>query len=547
MGVGVAGAPAAGIFLSYRRDDAGGYSLLLKNEITRQFPRTRLFVDLDSIEPGLDFTTVIDEAVRSCSVLLALIGPRWTTLQGADGRRRLDDPGDWVCAEVAAALRLGKHVVPVLVGGARPPLERELPSRIRTLARLQALELSSQRFDYDAGLLVKLIGQALGVPPAGAAGHRAGAVPPASDAVRYGPSRAPRVLIDARTVAHVIGTAEETWDGAKPAWIPGGISLAQEVTRKSVAFAEIWCALATLNPGRAVHFTREAQRMAEQIPAKSGYCDRLIATALAGTDVEEAVRLATDLDNRDFVLRHIAIRVAIADPDRAESIAGSITARGEQLTALAGIARRVAVSDQNRAVWLTSEADQIGQSGPVPGELVAAFTELVKAVAVIDPERAERLAARLPAKDTYRRQQALTHLARAWAASDLMRAVTLARSAHWYWDQAEALAMVASAVLTSRPDEAEKLISEAERLLSFPDSVGNDLMFGNLMAALAAAEPERAQTYLPYVLSTTRKVTALVNIALADIDLDLLRREWRDKHGPGTPRGAAGPTPHPCR
>jgi hypothetical protein len=540
MGVGVAGASAGGIFLSYRRDDAGGYSLLLKSEITRQFPRARLFVDLDSIEPGLDFTAVIDEAVRSCSVLLALIGPRWTTLQGADGRRRLDDPGDWVCAEVTAALRLGKHVVPVLVGGARPPLEGELPSRIRALAKLQALELSSQRFDYDTGLLVKLIGKALGVPPAAAAGHKAGAVPPASDAVRYGPSRAPRVLIDARTLAHAIGTAEETWDGGKPTW---NNPLAEQVIRKSVALTEIWCALATLNPGRAVHFTREAQRMAEQTTAHRKYCDRLIATALAGTDVQEAVRLATGRDHQDFVLRHIAIRVAIADPDRAESIAESITARGEQLAALAGIARRVAASDQNRAAWLTSEVDQIGQSGPIPGELVAAFTELVKAVAVIDPERAERLAARLPANDTYHRQQALTHLARTWAASNLMRAVTLARSARMYWDQAEALAVVASAVLTSRPDEAEKLISEAERLLSFPDAVGSDVMFGSLMAALAAADPERSQTYLPYVLTTTRKVTALVNLALAEIDLDLPKREWRGKHGPGTPEGAAGPTP----
>jgi hypothetical protein len=44
---------------------------------------------------------------------------------------------------------------PVLVSGARPPREGELPSRIRAPANLQALELSSQRFDYDMGLLVQ--------------------------------------------------------------------------------------------------------------------------------------------------------------------------------------------------------------------------------------------------------------------------------------------------------------------------------------------------------------------------------------------------------
>ena len=51
----VPGSSARGIFLSYRRD-------------------APVFIDLDSIEPGLDFAEVIREAVESCAVLVALIG-----------------------------------------------------------------------------------------------------------------------------------------------------------------------------------------------------------------------------------------------------------------------------------------------------------------------------------------------------------------------------------------------------------------------------------------------------------------------------------------
>ena len=71
------------------------------------FPDVPLFMDLDSIEAGLDFAKVISDAVNSCGVMVALIGPNWATLAGKEGRRRLDDPDDYVRFEIRTALKRG--------------------------------------------------------------------------------------------------------------------------------------------------------------------------------------------------------------------------------------------------------------------------------------------------------------------------------------------------------------------------------------------------------------------------------------------------------
>ena len=145
-----------GIFLSYRREDAAPYARLLQFQLRDRFPDVRVFMDLDSIEAGLDFAEVIREWVDSCAVLVALIGRQWATLADEQGRPRLDNPDDFVRFEVQAALERGVRVVPVLVDGARPLRSEQLPAELQKLARLNALELSYGRYEYDAGRLLDL-------------------------------------------------------------------------------------------------------------------------------------------------------------------------------------------------------------------------------------------------------------------------------------------------------------------------------------------------------------------------------------------------------
>lgn len=64
------------------------YARLLQYLFSERIPDARVFMDLDSIEAGLDLAEVIREAVGSCAVLVALIGRQWATLANEQRRPR---------------------------------------------------------------------------------------------------------------------------------------------------------------------------------------------------------------------------------------------------------------------------------------------------------------------------------------------------------------------------------------------------------------------------------------------------------------------------
>jgi hypothetical protein len=158
------------IFLNYRREDTAYAAGWLYARLAERFGGGQVFKDVDSIEPGEDFVQAVAAAVGSCDVLLALIGDRWLTITGADGTRRLDDPGDFVRLEIEAALTRDIRVVPILVAGARMPDATDLPPSLAKLVRRQALELSPSRFDSDLSRLLRVLDSTLAeaqAPPAG--------------------------------------------------------------------------------------------------------------------------------------------------------------------------------------------------------------------------------------------------------------------------------------------------------------------------------------------------------------------------------------------
>ena len=58
-------------------------------------------MDIDGIEPGVDFVKALDEQVAQASAFIAVIGPGWTELKNAEGQRRLDQPNDHVRIEIS--------------------------------------------------------------------------------------------------------------------------------------------------------------------------------------------------------------------------------------------------------------------------------------------------------------------------------------------------------------------------------------------------------------------------------------------------------------
>ncbi|MGF7236935.1 MAG: toll/interleukin-1 receptor domain-containing protein [Frankia sp.] len=149
------------IFMSYRRQDAAYPAGWLFDRLSDHFGHGQIFKDIDSIELGDDFVEAITLAVGSCDVLLALIGDEWLTVTDEHGRRRLDDPDDFVRVEIEAALARQVLVIPVLVGAARMPSATDLPPSLAPLSRRQALELSPNRFDADTSRLLRVLDRSL--------------------------------------------------------------------------------------------------------------------------------------------------------------------------------------------------------------------------------------------------------------------------------------------------------------------------------------------------------------------------------------------------
>ncbi len=145
------------IFISYRREDSSGYAGRLYDQISSNFGREHVFMDVADLEPGSDFVDTIEKKVSSCDALVALIGKNWLTIKDEQGQVRLKKPGDFVSVEIATALKRNVEVIPVLVGGARMPLQRELPEQLELLSRRQALELSDVHFTRDVGDLIEAL------------------------------------------------------------------------------------------------------------------------------------------------------------------------------------------------------------------------------------------------------------------------------------------------------------------------------------------------------------------------------------------------------
>ena len=149
------------IFINYRRGDDPGHTGRLFDRLQDAFEPDQLFMDVDSIAPGLDFVRVLEEQVSKCDVLLAVIGKGWIDARDIAGNRRLDNVEDFVRIEIEAGLRLGKRVIPVLVNDAEMPRAEQMPEDLKPLARRNAVRLSHDRFKSDAQGLIKALSAAL--------------------------------------------------------------------------------------------------------------------------------------------------------------------------------------------------------------------------------------------------------------------------------------------------------------------------------------------------------------------------------------------------
>jgi hypothetical protein len=142
------------IFLNYRQADSAAWAGWLHHRLLDDFRPDQLFIDIDNIEPGVDFTRVLDERVATCDAFIMIIGRDWLTARDENGELRLDNIKDFVRIEIEAALKRDIRVIPMLVDGARMPRPDQLPESLRPLVLRHAIAVTHESFAREVAKVV---------------------------------------------------------------------------------------------------------------------------------------------------------------------------------------------------------------------------------------------------------------------------------------------------------------------------------------------------------------------------------------------------------
>jgi len=124
----------ARVFVSYRRADGR----MAVDWLAERLQTLDLVTGIQTafhdggLKAGENFADALMHELDDCKLVIAVIGPNWEG-RSDTGPSRIQDPDDWVVTEIATAMRLKKHIMPVLIGGAELPTTADLHSSIDSL------------------------------------------------------------------------------------------------------------------------------------------------------------------------------------------------------------------------------------------------------------------------------------------------------------------------------------------------------------------------------------------------------------------------------
>ena len=154
------------IFISYRREDTAAHARSIYQSLVSHFGKTKVFLDIDTIEKGENFKKALDEHLARSAALVSIIGKQWLCLE-ADGTRSVSA---FVRMEIATALARKVPVLPVLVDGSELPAADLLPPDLRELVDLQTTRISHDSYAADVSQLRRSIARRI-TEQLGAAGR----------------------------------------------------------------------------------------------------------------------------------------------------------------------------------------------------------------------------------------------------------------------------------------------------------------------------------------------------------------------------------------
>ena len=149
------------VYFSYRQKGSKEHALRLADWLRERSP-FETFADAD-IPPGSHWPSVLQDGLERASAILIFIDSEWLRYQDDWGRRRIDNPEDWIHREVHHALSRSKPVLPILVDDARMPPKQAMPKALEALAEIQAPRLRRDpHFGEDAAAVLSWLNSVLG-------------------------------------------------------------------------------------------------------------------------------------------------------------------------------------------------------------------------------------------------------------------------------------------------------------------------------------------------------------------------------------------------
>jgi hypothetical protein len=120
---------------------AAAAAAVMDEAVAARYGRQAVFRAQGSLPASASLPESLLAAARQSQVVLVLIGEDWELVTDPQGRRRIDNPTDYVVAELNAAAKARVPIVPVLVGNRGPLRADQLPASLRHLALSQYLHL----------------------------------------------------------------------------------------------------------------------------------------------------------------------------------------------------------------------------------------------------------------------------------------------------------------------------------------------------------------------------------------------------------------------
>jgi hypothetical protein len=133
------------IFISYRRSCSWGLARLIYEElIARGYD---VFMDIKGIRRG-DFEKIIYENIGGCDYFLPIFS------KDTFCEERLNNPEDWIRKEIEYALTQNKDIVPIIEEGYKPPEDKNIPSPLIPVFKLNGAPFNNEFFEASIEKLI---------------------------------------------------------------------------------------------------------------------------------------------------------------------------------------------------------------------------------------------------------------------------------------------------------------------------------------------------------------------------------------------------------